>query len=56
MMHIPPSEADRLSLWKYEALLFNWNEAHSRDDIEAPDPEVAMRVLELANADPRLTH
>jgi hypothetical protein len=46
----------KLSLWEYEAILWNHNEAHrSPDDIEAPDPEKAMALLERLNADPRLT-
>lgn len=55
MMNIPPDQADGLSLWKYEALLWNWNEAHSTE-VDAPDPEVAIPLLERINADPRLTH
>lgn len=57
MMNIPPSEAARLSLCEYEGLVWNWNEAHnSNSEIEAPDPEVAMAILERANMNPALTH
>jgi hypothetical protein len=57
MMGIPPSEADRLDLRTYEALLFHWNEAHaSGDDIDPPDPAFALPLLDRINADPRLTH
>lgn len=56
MMGIPPGEAKTLSLWEYEALLWNWNESHSTDgDIEPPDPEQTMALLDRINADPRLT-
>jgi hypothetical protein len=57
MMNIPPSEAEHMSLYDYEAMLWNWNEAHrSGDDIDPPDPETTMARLEKINADPRLTH
>jgi hypothetical protein len=57
-MNIPPSEAGALDLWTYEALVFAWNEALTRDtdDVDAPDPEIAMRVLDKANRDERLIH
>lgn len=57
MMNIPPGGADQLSLWQYEALLWHWNEAHrSADDIDPPDPEIAMAILERANMNLALTH
>jgi hypothetical protein len=57
MMNIPPSEAARLSLGEYEGLVWHWNEAHrSGDEIDAPDPEIAMAILERANMNPALTH
>lgn len=55
MMGIGPTEAGSLDLWTYEALLYNWNEAHSTDE-DAPEPERAMRILEAIGADPRLIH
>lgn len=57
MMNIPPEQAAQLSLWEYEALLWHWNEAHSSgEDIEAPDPEIAMAILERANLNLALIH
>ncbi len=57
MMNIPVEAAAALALWEYEALLWHWNDAHSSgDDIEAPDPERAIAMLDRINADPRLTH
>lgn len=57
MMNIPPDVAAGMSLWEYEALLYHWEEAHgSGDDVGLPDPEVTMRLIEKANADPRLTN
>lgn len=57
MMNVPPSEAERLDIYTYEAMLWNWNEAHSSDrDIEPPDPEIVLPMLDRINADPRLTH
>jgi len=55
-MNIPPSELDRMDLWTYEALLHQWNEAHSTDGIEAPDAERAQKLIDRINADPRLTN
>lgn len=50
-------QAERMSLYEYEARLWHWNDAHKAgDDVEPPDPVKAMRLLELANSDPRLTH
>lgn len=57
MMNVPPEEVRHMSLWEYEALLFHWNEAHSLDGgPDAPDPEVAMRILKRANDTPALVH
>lgn len=54
MMNVGPLEAAELNLWTYEALLWNWNEAHrSDDDIAGPDPVEAMRVLDFIASDPR---
>jgi hypothetical protein len=55
MMNIPPSEANRLSMHDYESILWNWNDAQKAGDIEAPDPDVAMAMIDKINADPRLT-
>jgi hypothetical protein len=57
MMNMPPSEADMLDLPTYEMMLAHWNEAHSSsDEVDAPDGEEAMRVLDMINANPRLVH
>jgi hypothetical protein len=57
MMNIPGDEAKKMSLEEYEARLFHWNEAHAIDgDLEPPDPEIVMPLLDRINADPRLTH
>lgn len=53
-MNIPPSEANRLSFYDYEMLLWNWNDAHDQDS-DAPDPEQTIKRLAKINADPRLT-
>jgi hypothetical protein len=55
MMNIPPSEAARLSLPDYEDILFHWNEANKTGEVDAPDPEVVMPMIERINADPRLS-
>lgn len=57
MMNIPGDEAKKMSLEEYEARLFHWNEAHDTGgDVEAPDPEIVMPLLDRINDDPRLTH
>jgi hypothetical protein len=39
MMGISPAEADRLTLWQYTALRWEWNERHkSPDELEAVEP------------------
>lgn len=56
MMGISKSDAEGLTLWEYEGILYHHNEAHrSSDDIEPPDPDVAMPLLDRINSDPRLT-
>ena len=50
MMNIPPSEAKRLTLYEYQALLHNWQAAHETEEtIEPPsieETEERMRRLE----------
>lgn len=48
--------AETMSLREYEGRLYHWNEANSAGEVEAPDPEIAIPLLERINADPRLTH
>jgi hypothetical protein len=38
MMGVGPTEAAKLSLWTYEALLWNWNERHRTEDDDAVEP------------------
>lgn len=54
-MNIPPSEARALSYHEYQAILWNWNDAHAIGDVEPPDPEITKARLDRINADPRLT-
>jgi hypothetical protein len=37
MMSIPPSEARKLTLYEYQALLHNWQAAHETGE-EVPEP------------------
>jgi hypothetical protein len=43
MMGVSPAEAAKLSLWTYEALLWNWNERHKTEDdegaVDLPDAD-----------------
>lgn len=50
--------AEHMPLYDYEELLWHWNEGQSTngDDIEAPDPAKALPMIDMVNADPRLTH
>ena len=53
LLRVKPED---LTLWEYEALVWNNNELHrSPDDVEPPDPDVAIPLLERLNNDPRLT-
>lgn len=57
MMSVAPTEADKLDLRTYEAILWHWNDANSTSsDVEAPDPEVVQPLLDKINSDPRLIH
>lgn len=57
MMNIPPGDVQTMSLWEYEALLYHWNEAHGGSESgDPPDAKTAMKVLDLINANPALTH
>lgn len=56
MMNVPPSEAAELSLYDYEAMLWHWNEVHRTGEVDPPDPDMAMAILERANATPQLIH
>lgn len=57
MMGMALAEADGLSLHDYEEILHHWNEAHDTSgEVNAPDPEIAMAILEKANRDERLIH
>lgn len=52
MMHVPPSEAQRLSLHDYQALLHGWEQAHKTEDeaTEPPSVEENERRRELLEA------
>lgn len=53
-MNIPPSDARELSFWEYDALIYNWNEAHGEGDVEIVDPEVTQRHIDRLRARPDL--
>lgn len=44
-MHVPPSEALNLTLYQYEGLLVEWNEAHETDP--QPDPMTKDEFVEV---------
>jgi hypothetical protein len=49
-MGVQPSEAKRLSLYEYQAILFRWEEAHRTDEqVEPPSVDEAMEMF--AHAD-----
>lgn len=45
MMNIPPSEAKRLTLFEYGALVHNWQAAHETGD-EPPEPPTIEEAQE----------
>lgn len=50
MMGIQPSEAESLTWWKYQAMLWNWNDRHTPEEereVEAPDTEYVARQMEM---------
>lgn len=55
-MNIPPSEAERMSLGDYEALVWNWNEAHNTSGIEPADHALTQKLVDRINSDPLLIH
>lgn len=55
-MNIPPSEAARLDLPTYHAVLDNWNEMQGPDEGMAPDPAIVMPMIDAINADPRFVN
>lgn len=57
-MGIPPSEAGRLSLWQYTALVHHWNERHGDGKgapVTPPDRETFRRAR-AALTDKRFLH
>jgi len=54
MMNIPPSEAKQLSLPEYEGILYHWNQAHKVGEVDAPDPDIVMPMIDRINSDPKL--
>lgn len=56
MMNVPRDVAEELSLYDYEELLWNWNEAHrDPESVDPPEPEETMARLARINANPKLT-
>lgn len=52
------NQAATMTLYEYEERLWHWNEAHASEEdkgIDLPDVAVTMRLIDMANADPRLT-
>lgn len=55
MMNVPPSEAGRLSLWEYEAMLYNWNKVHNPDEVaDVPHPDIMQAKIDALKAKPEL--
>lgn len=51
------NQVEAMSLYEYEERLFHWNEAHALDgDVDAPDPEIAMAILEKIRANPAMVN
>lgn len=54
MMHIGPVEADTLSLWKFTALRWKWNQRHKPEGEGADVAPPSMDRVERAFAKTRL--
>lgn len=55
MMNVPPSEAGALSLWAYEALLYNWNRIHNPDAVaDVPHPDIMEKKIAGLKARPEM--
>lgn len=50
MMNIQPSEAKNLTMYEYQALLHNWQAAHSGDSADAPSLEATEERLRKLEA------
>jgi hypothetical protein len=56
-MGLSLTEAAALSLYDYEELLWNWNEAHETSSgVAPPDPEKWNLVRDRLNSDPRFVN
>jgi len=56
-MGIAPSEARKLSLWDYEAVLVEWNKLHNtNDDVEPASVEQFQQSEEFFADHPELLH
>lgn len=53
MMNIPPSEANALGLWEYEALIWNWNQLH-KSEPDAPTYQETQAMIDALKAQPEL--
>lgn len=56
-MNIPPSEAKALSIYEYEALLWQWNDARAGDEADAPpivDHAITQRLMDNLASRPDL--
>ncbi len=49
MMNIGPSDARALTLYEYQALLYNWEQAHATDE-PAPDEDAVAGMFERMRA------
>lgn len=49
MMNIGPAEADQMSLWKFTALRWKWNDRHKPEGeapaVQAPSPDRIERAF-----------
>jgi hypothetical protein len=54
-MGLGRADIDGMSLWEYEARLWNWNDAEGGgDNIAPPDRKLTQRLIDKINSDPAL--
>lgn len=53
MMNVPPSEADDLGLWEYQAMIYHWNKLHQTEP-DGPSTAETQAMIDALKADPEM--
>lgn len=51
MMNVPPSEANDLGLWEYQAMIYHWNKLHQTEP-DGPSPAETQAMIDALKANP----